>query len=199
MDADIVTLVKRKRFEEALAALAAGADPEPKKKRGETALLWAVIHQRADVALALLKAGANPSPRTTGKWAAGLGVGAVTPLHMAASNGNIELVDILIRGGATVDARDALGNTPLLMGAMNGHLDVVRSLLATGADPNSSGGEYTALHVAAIGGHLELVALLLRNGANVNPIHDDPWPPLQLAIVNGHKDVADLLRAAGAA
>jgi ankyrin repeat protein len=199
MEADIVTLVKRKRFDEALAALAAGADPEPKKARGETALLWAVIHHRPDVARALLEAGADPSPRTTGKRAAGIGVGAVTPLHMAASDGDVGLIDVLVRGGATVDARDALGNTPLVLGAMRGHLDVVRSLVSAGADPNSSGAGYTALHMAAMDGRQELVSLLLRSGASVNPIQDDPWPPLRHAIVNGHKNVADLLRAYGAA
>jgi uncharacterized protein len=198
MDPHIVTLVKRKRFDEALAALAAGTDPQPKKARGETALLWAVIHHGADVALALLKADADPSPRTTGKRAAGIGVGAVTPLHIAASDGDVRLIELLVRGGATIDARDALGNTPLVLGAMNGHLDVVRSLVSAGADPNSSGTGYTALHMAANDGHQELVALLLRSGASVNPIEDDPWPPLRHAIVHGHENVADLLRTAEA-
>ena len=58
MDLDVVTLVKRKRFDEALAALAAGSNPEPKKPRGETAFLWAVIHRRLAVACALILAGA---------------------------------------------------------------------------------------------------------------------------------------------
>jgi len=195
---DLVTLVKRKRFDEALAALSAGSNPEPKKPRGESALLWAVIHHRADVAQALILAGVDPSPRTTGKRAAGIGVGGVTPLHIAASNGDVESIEVLVRGRAVVDAHDALGNTPLVLGAMRGDLKVVQALIDAGADPNSSGAGYTALHMAAKEGHAELVSFLLRSGARVNPIGDDDWPPLRYAVVNGHKVVADLLRAAGA-
>jgi len=132
MDADIVTLVKRKLFDEALAALAAGANPEAKKARGESALLWAAIHHRTDVARALLEAGAHPSPRTTGKRAAGIGVGGVTPLHIAAADGDLGLIDVLVRGGAAVDVQDALGNTPLVLPGFRGDpVNVVSGLTRT--------------------------------------------------------------------
>src|ERR1044072_2594850 len=198
MDADLVTLIKKRRFDEALAALAAGADPESRKAPGESALLWSVIHHRADIASALLAAGAHPSPRTNGKRAAGLGVGGATPLHIAASDGELGLVEILLRGGATVDARDALGNTPLVLATMGGHLDAVRKLIAAGVNANSSGlADFTALHMAAKDGREDLVVLLLQSGASVNPIQDDPSAPLRHAVVNAQKAVAGILRKAG--
>ncbi len=57
-----------------------------------------------------------------------------TALHLAAANGDIGLVGVLMRHGADVNAR-GLGGTPLHLAAAHGHLSVVRALLLYDANP----------------------------------------------------------------
>ena len=57
------------------------------------------------------------------------------PLHIAAKNGNIEVVDILIKYGADIDARDRHKLTALMHALKNHHIDTVLHLLGYGANP----------------------------------------------------------------
>lgn len=57
-----------------------------------------------------------------------------TPLHYAASTGQIEMTHMLLELGAEVNARAFDGTTPLMMAAYAGSEEVVRVLLAAGAD-----------------------------------------------------------------
>ncbi|XP_047468529.1 GA-binding protein subunit beta-1-like, partial [Penaeus chinensis] len=59
------------------------------------------------------------------------------PLHFAASNGHNTVVDVLLAGGADVNARNNSGWSPLHSAAYNGHNTVVDVLLAGGADVNA--------------------------------------------------------------
>jgi ankyrin repeat protein len=65
---------------------------------------------------------------------AGVG-GEERPLHIAARNGLIEDMRILLREGADVDAEGDLGMTPLHYAAMNGHIPAIELLLQSGANP----------------------------------------------------------------
>lgn len=61
----------------------------------------------------------------------------VTALHMAAVGGSPDGVDLLLRAGAHVDARDVRGMTPLMWAVATDRPDpkIVRLLLDKGADP----------------------------------------------------------------
>ncbi|MBT5533613.1 acyltransferase family protein, partial [Candidatus Poribacteria bacterium] len=61
----------------------------------------------------------------------------VTPLALAAVLGRVDVVDVLVRAGANVDARDGNGATALHGAAFFGHAGVVRRLIEGGADPNA--------------------------------------------------------------
>jgi len=76
-------------------------------------------------AIKLLAKGADVNART----AVGL-----SALHVASANGDIGLVGLLLRHGASPN-EDSFGGTPLHFAAMNGHRRVVNALLLHGADP----------------------------------------------------------------
>ncbi|KHJ83549.1 ankyrin repeat protein [Oesophagostomum dentatum] len=57
-----------------------------------------------------------------------------TPLMLAASQGQLEAVDLLIKNGAYIDCIDSDGRTAFQLAAIHGHLPVVDMLLALGAD-----------------------------------------------------------------
>lgn len=61
-------------------------------------------------------------------------------LHLAAENGHLACVELLLQRGFAVDHRDELDNaTASHWAAAGGHLAVVRRLLEAGADPDGAG------------------------------------------------------------
>ena len=89
----------------------------------------------------------------------------MTLLHKAGSNGNIEVVRLLLDRGANVDTPDDYGWTPLRVSTSNGK--VVRLLLDRGANvdtPDNYG--WTSLCISAFDGRVEVVRLLLDVGAS---------------------------------
>jgi Lysine methyltransferase/Ankyrin repeats (many copies) len=59
--------------------------------------------------------------------------GKHSALHMAAGNGHVDMVRLLIHFGANISAVNAAGNTPLHWAASNGHTPVVKVLLLNAA------------------------------------------------------------------
>jgi len=96
-----------------------------------------------------------------------------TALIIAASNGNLDAVQMLIQyakiNNKDINSTDLKGNTALIRAAQKGHFDVVEELLAEKASINSSGQQkITALMAAAEEGHIRTVKLLLKNRAKVS-------------------------------
>ena len=97
----------------------------------------------------------------------------VTPLIIAAHNGNLNSVRSLLRYGADIEARGTVtiddevikGCAPLWAAAASGRLDVVKLLIERNADVDSrtlTGS--TPLRVAAHEGHLDVVRCLVESG-----------------------------------
>ena len=61
-------------------------------------------------------------------------VGGATALHIAARNGNIDIIIILLANGADVNIADNEGWTPLMRAAINGNAKIVEALLGKGAN-----------------------------------------------------------------
>ena len=49
----------------------------------------------------------------------------LTPLHNAASNSHVAIIEVLIRAGASVNARAGSNATALFIAAQNGHAEVL--------------------------------------------------------------------------
>lgn len=102
---------------------------------------------------------------------------SVAPLHVAAMNGKLGCVKILLDGDVEVDTRDEFGRTPLIAAAHGGDIDTMKYLLEQGADPTARSdveseltkkcmGQYAgadALEIAANLGNFEAVRLLLEH------------------------------------
>ena len=61
-----------------------------------------------------------------------------TPLHIAASEGNVEITEFLLKFGSNLHVRDRANDTPLNNAINGGHEDVIRLLINCGAHLNMS-------------------------------------------------------------
>lgn len=66
-----------------------------------------------------------------------------TPLHRAASKGNLEIVKLFMahKDGLNINSRDAYGNTPLHLACEEDRQDEALLLVANGADPSTQNKE----------------------------------------------------------
>jgi len=77
--------------------------------------------------------------------------------------GQLDILKLLIKIGANVNAKDSYGYTPLLYASRYNKLEVVKLLLKAGADINVRNKGDTALILAFINGHEEIVDILTNN------------------------------------
>lgn len=126
-------------------------------------------------------------------------------LHRAAERGSVELVELLLDHGASIDARTRFRtpmhgrSTALILAAEQGYDTVVKLLLDRHAAVDLLDANHrSALCFAAEAGHTAVVARLVGVGCAVDPVDDQGRTPLHWAIRGGHADAALLLIDAGA-
>ena len=151
-------------------------------------LTRAVQFRRVAVVQELLKAGARIDEMD---W------DGETVLHVAAENGELSILKMLIRAGADVNRNGIL--TPLVWAALRGHIDIVRELISKGASVNTSMQGYgNALHAAVTSGRTEVVRVLIQAGAHVNDLDGNEETPLNDAVLKGNITIVQELLNAGA-
>ena len=96
---------------------------ESRTAKDESPLMMAALKGLTEVCAKLIARGADVNK--TG-W---------TPLHYAATTGQVTVIDLLLQNHAYIDAESPNGSTPLMMAAQYGTHEVVQLLLAEGADP----------------------------------------------------------------
>ena len=130
-----------------------------------------------------------------------------TPLIVAARDGNLYFVKVLLRYGANIEARGTINIdglvvedcTALWVAAAKGHFDVVRFLIEQNAEVDGrTSSNSTPLRAAAFDGHLDIVRCLVENGADVNARNNFNSTPLMVTCYKGHLDVASYLVKHGA-
>ncbi|KRZ10522.1 Death-associated protein kinase dapk-1, partial [Trichinella zimbabwensis] len=121
------------------------------------------------------------------------------PLHLAAQNGHIKIVNYLINR-VDVGATNNYKETALHIAVRYGFLDVAVSLVMSGkVDLNAQDkhGE-TALHIACWHGYTLIASLLCNCKPDLGIRNKDGETPLICAAVRGNLDCVFLLKSAGA-
>jgi ankyrin repeat protein len=161
--ASLPDLVESMQRDEALRAIAAGADVNERSADGTTALQWAAYNGDLELVKLLIARGADPKPRNDY---------GMTAMAAAAVEGDYEIVKALVDAGADVESANAEGQTALMVVARTGRVKTAELLLEHGADVNAKeqwGGQ-TALMWAAAQQQPAMIRVLLEHGARVDEV-----------------------------
>ncbi|XP_036614854.1 ankyrin repeat and SOCS box protein 10 isoform X2 [Trichosurus vulpecula] len=122
-----------------------------------------------------------------------------TPIHVAASRGHEQVLQLLLSRGAQPDAAPG-GRTALHEACISGHAPCARLLLVAGADPDVPDQDgRRPLHLCQGPGALQCAELLLRFGASVDGrSEEEEETPLHVAARGGLTELAALLLRKGA-
>ena len=91
-----------------------------------------------------------------------------TGMHYGAINGNLQIIAILVKGGAKLDPKEKLGNTPLHLAADRSQVEAAKLLLDAGATVDAENKDgMTPLMITASHGNIEIVQALLAKGASI--------------------------------
>jgi len=127
----------------------------------------------------------------------------ICALHFAIHMKDYAKAKSLIESGADVNKRKRRLEAPLHLAASSGQKDVAELLIAKGANINiQNSHDRTPLHLAVREDDRDMVELLVTKGADINAKSKfDGWvsgTPLDLAIDEGHIEIAEFLRKHGA-
>ena len=118
-------------------------------------------------------------------------------LALAAREGKLEIIKVLLDAGADVNARNILSQTALMVAALGGQGDAVQMLVAAKADVNlvEKDGK-TALMLAAENGQTDAVRALLKGNADVDIASKNGQTAMSLAVTNSHLDMSRRMEVA---
>ena len=125
-----------------------------------------------------------------------------TPLQLAATEGDVAPIQILLRRGAAIEYTDSgTGMRPLHCAVMGDRMQAVQELLAHGANFNAKTEfSLTPLMISAANGNVGITRLLVEKGADVNArqttMHGDT--ALMKGAKKGSNDVISALLDGGA-
>lgn len=184
-----------------------------RKKNRATPLHWAAETDQAEAAELLLNHGADKTARTDGGW---------TPLHSAAAKGSTNVIMLLLKRRAAVNAISQSG-TPLdlakgyrqseaaallqakrgragrevsiHMAASKGDAIAVQAFIRRGIKVNTPGPLHksTPLHWAAGAGKVNTMETLISLGADIDSLSNSNATPLHQAVLRNRPEAVKLL------
>lgn len=159
----------------------------------------AVMEDKLVIVEAYLKKGGNPNALLHGN----------TLLTLASSNGNLDTMRALLKGGAKVNLACTDGDTPLLRAARHLYrtgMESLELLIASGANVNQTfpKGSSPLMMVASPASlryesdYADATKLFLKHGAKVNARNQMGYTALKIAKNAGALQIVKILTAAGA-
>ncbi|XP_059189093.1 dynein axonemal heavy chain 12 [Centropristis striata] len=206
--------------ENATFLLQNGSSPDLQNDEQDSPLVAAILNDQYDLATLLLRYNGKvdqtgPLNRTALHESAFLGLenfvyllldsGAdpnacdikkKTPLALAAQNGHLNVVEVLLQKGAHVWCESESG-TILFEAAASGNPDIISMLLDHGADPNQplySG--HLPIHRVAYHGHILALQHLIPV-TKLDAVKESGMSPLHSAAAGGHAHCVEMLLKAG--
>ena len=161
-------------------------------ENGMTALHWEAKKDCPDVVKSLVDTGADIEAK--GHWGR-------SPLLEASKKGNIAMVKMLVKAGASVCATDNDSGTCLTLAAHHGHTETVRYLVGLPEVDvkHADNCGFTALHNAVDRGHVDVVQVLIDAGADIEARCNIARSPLLYACgYKGDFGIVKMLVEAGA-
>lgn len=167
--------------------LAQGLSPNTTDDHGNSILILAAREGSFDAADMILRYSPDiNAPNMVGD----------TALNLAAYNGHLKIVKILLQSGAALQTDDWQA---LTYAALNGHTEIVEFLIKKGANVNApSKNGTTALMAAARRGAFDIVKLLVAKKANLHATTDRAETAVDIAVKRGNTEIAEYLIAQGA-
>lgn len=224
----LLEAVRQGRMDEALAALADGADPDTTPEEDDRDQRMPVVLAALHTDLGLLReliargadlnrvhAGLTPLLAATrdswhGRTEAVMmlltngadprqtDADGQTPLHHAARSSDAGVAALLLDAEARLEALDEQGLSPLASACAGGNWRLARFLLERGAAPHPEGGQPALLAAVAGDDDPAGVQLLLRHKARVDATGADGRSALLAACGLGHAAIVQALLEAGA-
>ncbi|XP_076470566.1 transient receptor potential cation channel subfamily A member 1-like isoform X2 [Babylonia areolata] len=198
---------KHDKMTQCLMALGAAVDLQ--NNRGQTALLLACAADNTELVVHLLKKGAPPS--TAGymplQHRSVLGVhsreSSLTPLHIAVSIGNMQMVAALCEFGADINSCDELGRSVLHVALLSGAGDIALYILNRSPDVLDKGlglgGQFLLHEVCRCTKHAaEITTRLLEHGCSLHQSSHHGNQALHEALCWENLDVVRVLLEHGA-
>ncbi|GFR60560.1 ankyrin repeat protein [Elysia marginata] len=143
-------------------------------------------HRRCEILKFLVRHGADINANPFGK----------TPSMIAAQEGFLEGLKVIVKLGADLNILTSEGYTPIMLAAKGGHAGCVRFLTREiGTSMINYKNKYgqTAVALAAQGGFQDCILVLVEGGADLNILTSEGDNPLLLASKGGHTDCVKYL------
>jgi ankyrin repeat protein len=163
---------------------------ETVKKFQELRQPWINVFKKANTET-IMKLGQAVNQFYTQKGVKYLNYEGVTPLHIAAAEGNVSLYDMIIEHVQNKDPIDDLGFGPMIIAVGNGQVEMTKAIMKKSEDknPKAAHNDLTPLHAAAIFGHLEIFIMILTEAEDKTPRDTSGWTPLHSAAFYGKINV----------
>uniref|UniRef100_A0A8B9LKQ0 E3 ubiquitin-protein ligase MIB2 n=1 Tax=Astyanax mexicanus TaxID=7994 RepID=A0A8B9LKQ0_ASTMX len=117
-----------------------------------------------------------------------------TALQVAAHQGHMEVVKVLLQANSSIEAKDEDGDAALHYTAFGNQAEIARLLLSKGANVNLLNNSMcTALHIAVNKGFTDVVRVLTEHSADVNLQDSYGDTPLHDAIAKDFRSIIEIL------